>query len=161
LRTRTGHGVNRSAGLRLIRRRDAERIRRLRASAGDPQRDGQDDDEGRKSDTPGCHGAPPGGDENGTRVRAIMAVGWRLHKEGVMRARWSFSLLILAFMASVGVMAQRGGGAQAPQPTPEGYVPRGTRPAPNAAPGMKVTDLGKGGHTYRVNLTKGDDILSG
>jgi len=77
-------------------------------------------------------------------------------------SRWSLSLLILAFAASVGVLAQRGGGgAQTPQPTPEGYVPRGTRPAPNAAPGMKVTDLGKGGHTYRVNLTKGDDILSG
>jgi predicted DNA-binding protein with PD1-like motif len=52
--------------------------------------------------------------------------------------------------------------AQAPQrPTPDGYVPRGMRPEKGAAPGMKVTDLGKGGHTYRVNMTKGDEILSG
>ena len=46
-------------------------------------------------------------------------------------------------------------------PTPEGYVPRGTRPGKGLAPGLKVTDLGKGARTYRVNLTKGDDILSG
>ena len=51
--------------------------------------------------------------------------------------------------------------ASAPQPTPEGYVPRGTRPAKGLAPGMKITDLGKGGRTYRINLTKGDEILSG
>jgi len=52
---------------------------------------------------------------------------------------------------------------QAPNqsPTPEGYVPRGTRPAKGLAPGLKVTDLGKGARTYRVNMTKGDDILSG
>jgi len=29
------------------------------------------------------------------------------------------------------------------------------------APGMKVTDLGKGARTYRVNLTKGDEMMSG
>ena len=52
---------------------------------------------------------------------------------------------------------QRGG---AQQPTPEGYMPRGFRPAANAAPGMRVTDLGKSGHTYKINLTKGDDIMS-
>src|SRR6185436_11556043 len=50
----------------------------------------------------------------------------------------------------------------APQaPTPEGYVPRGTRPGKGLAPGMKVTDLGKGGRTFRVNFVKGDEILSG
>lgn len=49
----------------------------------------------------------------------------------------------------------------APAPTPEGYVPRATRPEPNLAPGMRVTDLGKSARTYRVNMTKGDDILSG
>ncbi len=26
---------------------------------------------------------------------------------------------------------------------------------------MKVTDLGKGGRTFRVNMTKGDEIMSG
>jgi uncharacterized protein len=51
--------------------------------------------------------------------------------------------------------------ASAQQPTPEGYVPRGTRPGKGLAPGMKVTDLGKGARTYRVNMTKGDEILSG
>ena len=45
--------------------------------------------------------------------------------------------------------------------TPEGYVPRGMRPEPNLAPGMRVTDLGRPVRTYRVNMTKGDDILSG
>lgn len=49
----------------------------------------------------------------------------------------------------------------AQQPTPEGYVPRGTRPGKGLAPGLRVTDLGKGARTYRVNMTKGDEILSG
>jgi predicted DNA-binding protein with PD1-like motif/type 1 glutamine amidotransferase len=51
--------------------------------------------------------------------------------------------------------------AAAQAPTPEGYVPRGTRPGKGLAPGMKVTDLGKSARTYRVNLTKGDEIMSG
>jgi hypothetical protein len=58
-------------------------------------------------------------------------------------------------------MAQATAPAAAQQPTPEGYVPRGTRPGKGLAPGMKVTDLGKGGRTYRVNMTKGDEIMSG
>jgi len=41
--------------------------------------------------------------------------------------------------ASATATPQRG----TPQPTPEGYMPRGFRPAKGAAPGMKVTDLGK------------------
>src|SRR3984893_4235179 len=49
-----------------------------------------------------------------------------------------------------------------PQPaTPEGYVQRGTRPGKGLAPGMKVTDLGKSARTYRVTMTKGDEIMSG
>ncbi len=33
---------------------------------------------------------------------------------------------------------------------------------PGTAPGLKVTDLGRAsGHTYRVNLVKGDEIISG
>src|SRR5436190_16171014 len=47
------------------------------------------------------------------------------------------------------------------QSTPDGYIPRGTRPGKGLAPGLKVTDLGKSARTYRVNMTKGDDILSG
>jgi predicted DNA-binding protein with PD1-like motif/type 1 glutamine amidotransferase len=49
-----------------------------------------------------------------------------------------------------------------PGPTPAGYVPRGTRPGKGLAPGMKVTDLGKGtGRTFRVNMAKGDEVMSG
>jgi predicted DNA-binding protein with PD1-like motif len=51
--------------------------------------------------------------------------------------------------------------ATAQQPTPEGYVQRGLRPGKGLAPGMKVTDLGKSARTYRVNMTKGDEIMSG
>ncbi len=53
------------------------------------------------------------------------------------------------------------GQAATPPPTPEGYVPRGTRPGKGLAPGMKVTDLGKGARTFRVNFAKGDEIMSG
>jgi uncharacterized protein len=69
----------------------------------------------------------------------------------------------LTFGVQRDLAAQRAG-AQAPgaqQPTPEGYVPRGTRPEKGLAPGMKVTDLGKSARTYRINLTKGDEIMSG
>jgi uncharacterized protein len=70
--------------------------------------------------------------------------------------------LVLVFGATAaagpGLLAQQA----APQaPTPEGYVPRGTRPGKGLAPGMKVADLGKGGRTFRVNFVKGDEILSG
>ena len=71
------------------------------------------------------------------------------------------SLLILGGLTFAGerdLTAQQ----TAPQPaTPEGYVPRGTRPGKGLAPGMKVTDLGKSARTYRVSLTKGDEIMSG
>jgi len=40
-------------------------------------------------------------------------------------------------------------------------MPRGFRPAAGMAPGMRVTDLGKGGRTFRINMSRGDDILSG
>ena len=32
---------------------------------------------------------------------------------------------------------------------------------PGNAPGLKVTDLGRSARTYRVNMTKGDEIMSG
>ena len=67
------------------------------------------------------------------------------------------TLPIPASMAGAPQSAQ--GAAQAP--TPEGYVPRGTRPGKGLAPGMKVTDLGKGARTYRISMTKGDEIMSG
>jgi predicted DNA-binding protein with PD1-like motif len=52
-------------------------------------------------------------------------------------------------------------GASAQKATPEGYIPRGTRPGKGLAPGLQVTDLGKSGRTYRVNFKKGDEIMSG
>ena len=78
-------------------------------------------------------------------------------------------LPLVLLIAGLGVTVNREAIAQqatppaaAPQTaTPEGYMPRGFRPAPGLAPGMKVTDLGKGGRTYRINLTKGDEIMSG
>jgi uncharacterized protein len=68
-----------------------------------------------------------------------------------------------ALLAGAGELQLAAGQAPqaAPPATPEGYVPRGTRPGKGLAPGMKVTDLGKGGRTFRVNFTKGDEILSG
>src|SRR6187549_2819989 len=57
------------------------------------------------------------------------------------------------------VMAQQSTGQS---PTPEGYVPRGTRPGKGLAPGMTVTDLGKGsGRTYKIHMVKGDEMMSG
>ena len=84
---------------------------------------------------------------------------------GFTRIARVVSLLIvggLALTAGPGVTAQGGAApAAAPQATPEGYMPRGNRPGKGLAPGMKVTDLGKGGRTYRINMTKGDEIMSG
>jgi len=63
-------------------------------------------------------------------------------------ARLLFSLAIgaLALAAEPRVSAQRGtpttAPAAAPQPVPEGYMPRGYRPGKGLAPGMRVTDLG-------------------
>ena len=68
-----------------------------------------------------------------------------------------FSLLLvggLALIAGRDIHAQQ-------STTPDGYIPRGTRPAKGLAPGLTVTDLGKGGRTYRVNMKKGDEIMSG
>ena len=78
------------------------------------------------------------------------------------RAIRVFFLLVAAGLASSGgrdAIAQQA--TSTPPPTAPGYVPRGTRPGKGLAPGMKVTDLGKSGHTYRVDMTKGDEIMSG
>jgi len=76
------------------------------------------------------------------------------------------SLLLIggfACAADSTVAAQQGAASPpaAQRPTPEGYMPRGWRPATGSAPGMKVTDLGTGGRTFRVTMTKGDDIMAG
>jgi predicted DNA-binding protein with PD1-like motif len=47
------------------------------------------------------------------------------------------------------------------QITPRGYIPPGTLLGKGLAPGLQVTDLGKSGRTYRINLKKGDEIMSG
>ncbi|MGC4083137.1 MAG: DUF296 domain-containing protein [Vicinamibacterales bacterium] len=50
--------------------------------------------------------------------------------------------------------------AAAQAPLPDGYVARGTRVGQASAPGMKVTDLGTAGRTYRINLAKGDEVMT-
>jgi len=80
----------------------------------------------------------------------------------VARVARLLSLLLiggLSVSADLTVKAQQPAAQE--RPTPPGYVPRGTRPGKGLAPGMKVTDLGKGGRTFRINMTKGDEILSG
>ena len=52
-------------------------------------------------------------------------------------------------------------GAPSQQVTPDGYIPRGTLAGKGLAPGLQVTDLGKSGRTFRINLKKGDEIMSG
>jgi predicted DNA-binding protein with PD1-like motif len=84
---------------------------------------------------------------------------------GLPRVSLPLSILIVSSVAATAdrtVSAQQPSQQQQqPRPTPEGYVPRGTRPGKGLAPGMKVTDLGKGARTFRVNFAKGDEIMSG
>src|ERR1700682_2941440 len=73
-------------------------------------------------------------------------------------------VLSLLMIGGLALTAERDLSAQqaaALQATPEGYVQRGLRPGKGLAPGMKVTDLGKSARTYRINMTKGDEIMSG
>lgn len=87
-----------------------------------------------------------------------------LPKHSTLRAVRRFGLLSFVLVGGLTAVAGNGVSAQqapAQPPTPEGYVPRGTRPGPGLAPGMKVTDLGKGGRTFRVNFVKGDELMSG
>ena len=67
----------------------------------------------------------------------------------------------MASAAGAGASGQPAASPTAQPSTPEGYVPRGTRPGTGLAPGMKVTDLGTATRTYRINMTKGDEIMSG
>jgi predicted DNA-binding protein with PD1-like motif/type 1 glutamine amidotransferase len=75
-------------------------------------------------------------------------------------AEWAATgKVTLPIPPALAAQATAQGGATA---TPAGYVPRGTRPGVGLAPGMKVTDLGKaGGRTFRINMTKGDEVMSG
>ncbi|MGE3955959.1 MAG: DUF296 domain-containing protein [Vicinamibacterales bacterium] len=56
--------------------------------------------------------------------------------------------------------APQGQAPLAQAPLPEGYVARGTRVGQSSAPGLKVTDLGTTGRTYRLNLAKGDEVMT-
>jgi uncharacterized protein len=71
------------------------------------------------------------------------------------------SLLIIGGLTFGGERALTAQQATPQPPTPEGYVQRGLRPGKGLAPGMTVTDLGKSARTYRVRMTKGDEIMSG
>ena len=81
------------------------------------------------------------------------------------RVTTSSCLLALTMALGATLVAERSASAQqqpaAQAPTPEGYMPRGWRPAKGQAPGMKATDLGKSGRTFRVNFVKDDEIMSG
>ena len=84
----------------------------------------------------------------------------------ILRFPGALSLVMIGTLTVTAGRDVRAQGAPAqpatPQrPTPEGYVPRGTRPAKGLAPGMKVTDLGKSARTFRVNMVKGDEMMSG
>ena len=52
-------------------------------------------------------------------------------------------------------------GTPSQQVTSDGYIPRGTLAGKGLAPGLQVTDLGRSGRTFRINLKKGDEIMSG
>jgi uncharacterized protein len=69
---------------------------------------------------------------------------------------------VLAVLFAAPITAQNPPPARSGRPPlPEGYWPRGKRPEPGQAPGMRVTDMGTSGHTYRLNFTKGDEVMSG
>jgi predicted DNA-binding protein with PD1-like motif len=80
---------------------------------------------------------------------------------GIVRVLWVLTACAITAPSQRGMAAQQAASQAPAQPAPEGYVPRGTRPATGLAPGMKVTDLGKGARTYRVNFVKGDELMSG
>ena len=52
-------------------------------------------------------------------------------------------------------------GAQQPTSPAQSAAPSPNGIRPGTAPGLKVTDLGRGGRTYRVDMVKGDEIVSG
>jgi len=81
----------------------------------------------------------------------------------VRGAEWAATgKVTLPIPAAMAIASTTSTAAGAPPPTYEGYVPRGTRPGKGLAPGMTVTDLGKGsGRTYKIHMVKGDEMMSG
>jgi len=79
-------------------------------------------------------------------------------------AEWAATgKVTLPIPGTMGIAAPSGAASAAASPPPiyEGYVPRGTRPGKGLAPGMTVTDLGKGARTYKLHMVKGDEMMSG
>jgi predicted DNA-binding protein with PD1-like motif len=70
---------------------------------------------------------------------------------------------VLTMVLAAGVVftaAYRLSAQQAAVPAPVSAESRAFKPG--SAPGLKVTDLGRSsGHTYRINMVKGDEIISG
>ena len=75
-------------------------------------------------------------------------------------ATGNVTLPIPAALAATQQAAGSPQAAAAQAPLPDGYVPRGTRVGQSSAPGMKVADLGTTGRTYRINLSKGDEVMT-
>jgi len=75
-------------------------------------------------------------------------------------ATGNVTLPIPAALAATPQAAGSPQAAAAQAPLPDGYVPRGTRVGQSSAPGMKVADLGTTGRTYRINLSKGDEVMT-
>ena len=73
---------------------------------------------------------------------------------------------ILVLLASVGLFAfaNRAVGQSSSASAQSAALPSAESRTfrPGTAPGLKVTDLGRSsGHTYRLNMVKGDEIISG
>lgn len=73
---------------------------------------------------------------------------------------------ILVLLASVGLFAfaNRAVGQSSSSSAQSAALPSAESRTfrPGTAPGLKVTDLGRSsGHTYRLNMVKGDEIISG
>ena len=66
---------------------------------------------------------------------------------------------VVSFLVACGVAFTGGYQLYAQQAAPN---PESRNFRPGTAPGLKVTDMGRSsGHTYRVNMVKGDEIITG
>ena len=94
-------------------------------------------------------------------TRTYPRVGSLSGRAALARLAATLALVFTVAPGAAPQAAQQATPAGAQAPTKEGYVPRGTRPGKGQAPGMKVTDLGKGGRTYKIHMVKGDEVMSG
>lgn len=82
----------------------------------------------------------------------------RRSREGLLAAACALAMLC---GTSIHAQSTPAPARTPPEPLPEGYWPRGKRPEPGMAPGMRVTDMGAAGHSYRLNFVRGDEVMSG